>query len=262
MAMNSLYECAVSHCRLKPKKHAFDYNVFMFSVDLDQIPKIGFLGHNRFNLFSIFDKDHIDLGEAGGIRPNLSKWLLAQGIDCPSDAKIRLITFPRVLGYGFNPVSFYYIESAIGEPIVAVAEVVNTFHEMKLFVLPERNAEGVWNLRITKNFYVSPFSDPALQFDFRLGTPDQAWEVHIDDYDGKECMLVSSIHGQRKPLTASRLLWYAFKYPAMSLKIIGMIHWHAFLLWLKKVPFLRKAERIEVQLDVLRPHPSLKKNRP
>ncbi len=260
--MNSLYECVVSHRRIKPKKHAFNYNVFMLSVDLDQMPKTAFLGHNRFNLFSIFDHDHIDLGEPGGIRPNLVKWLQSQAIICPPDARIRLITFPRVLGYGFNPVSFYYIETSSGEPLAAVAEVVNTFREMKLFAIPARDTRGVWNLRIAKDFYVSPFSDPALQFDFRLGSPDEAWKVHIDDYDADQCMLVSAIRGRRKPLTASRLLWYAFKYPAMSLKIIAMIHWHAFLLWLKKVPFIRKTERLEVQRDVLRPHASLKKNQP
>ncbi len=260
--MNYLYECAVGHCRFKPKRHAFDYDVFMFSVDIDQLPKVKFFSHNRFNLFSINDKDHINLGEAGGIRPNLIKWLSNQGINCPSDSKIRLMTFPRVLGYGFNPVSFYYVESAGGEPIVAVAEVVNTFHEMKLFALQNRDAAGVWNLRIAKNFYVSPFSDPAMQFDFRLGSPTEKWLVNIDDYDGDDRMLASSISGLRKPLTALRLLGYAVKYPAMSLKIIGMIHWHAFLLWRKKVPFLRKTERREVQLDVLRPHQSLKKNQP
>ncbi len=260
--MNALYECTVSHCRLKPKKHAFVYKVFMFSIDLDQLPKNSFFSHNRFNLFSIDDRDHIALGETGGIRPNLTKWLAAQGISCPHDAKIQLITFPRVLGYGFNPVSFYYINFASGEPLAAVAEVVNTFREMKLFVLQQRNGEGWWNLRINKDFYVSPFSDPALQFDFRLGTPAEQWDVNINDYDGDECMLVSSIQGQRRPLTAWRLLGYTFKYPAMSLKIITMIHWHAFRLWLKKVPFTRKSERREAQLDVLRPHASLKKNQP
>jgi len=262
MAMNFLYECAVGHCRFKPKRHAFDYHVFMFSVDIDQLPQITFFSHNRFNLFAIYDKDHVDLGEPGGIRPNLTKWLAAQGIDCPRDSVIRLVTFPRVLGYGFNPVSFYYIDSVNGEPLVAVAEVVNTFREMKLFALQKRDVSGVWNLRIAKNFYVSPFSDPAMQFDFRLGCPAENWRVDIDNYDGEERMLASSVRGQRKPLNAQRLLGYAFKYPAMSLKIIAMIHWQAFLLWIKKVPFLRKKERCDAQLDVLQPHSSLKKNQP
>src|SRR5215217_6171853 len=123
--MNALYECTVAHCRLKPKRHAFSYRVFMFSVDLDELPGIGCFGfsHNRFNLFTIDDRDHVDLGKPGGIRPNLTAWLAGQGITVPDHARIRLVTFPRVLGYGFNPVSFYYLTAADGTPLLSVAEV-------------------------------------------------------------------------------------------------------------------------------------------
>jgi DUF1365 family protein len=264
--MNALYECAVAHCRLKPKRHAFNYRVFMFALDLDDIPavakKIPWLSHNRFNLFSIHDADHIDLGQPGGIRGNLTHWLAGEGISCPADSRIQLLTFPRVLGYGFNPVSFYYIESAAGQPLAAVAEVVNTFREMKLYALDQLGSDGIWHRRVAKNFYVSPFSDPALEFDFRLGAPGESWRVNIDDYDGSERMLLSAIRGERRGLTASRLFWYAFKYPMLSLKIIVLIHWHALLLWWKKVPFIRKSERREAQLDVMRPHVSLKAKEP
>ncbi|MEO5713902.1 MAG: DUF1365 domain-containing protein [Luteolibacter sp.] len=266
MVMNALYECSVMHCRLKPKRHAFNYQVFMFSVDLDEISalakKIPGLGHNRFNLFSIHDADHVDLGEPGGIRANLTKWLGGQGLDCPADARIRLLSFPRVLGYGFNPVSFYYIEAAGGSPLLAVAEVVNTFREMKLFALNHRGTDGIWHSRVAKNFYVSPFSDPGMEFDFRLGIPGENWRVNIDDYDSSGRTLLSAIRGERRELSSGRLLWYAFKFPMLSLKIIGLIHWHAFLLWLKKVPYLRKSQRREAQLDVMRPHPTLKEKQP
>ncbi len=264
--MNALYECSVMHCRLKPKRHAFNYQVFMFCVDIDEISatarRIPWLGHNRFNLFSIDDADHVDLGEPGGIRRNLTKWLQEQGIGCPPDARIRLLTFPRVLGYGFNPVSFYYIESADGAPLLAVAEVVNTFREMKLYALDQATADGIWHRRVAKNFYVSPFSDPGMEFDFRLGVPGHNWRVNIDDYDASGRLLLSAIRGVRRELSAGRLFWYAFKYPMLSLKIIALIHWHAFLLWLKKVPYIRKSERREAQLGVMRPHPTLKENQP
>ena len=83
--MNSLYECSVAHCRLKPKRHAFDYRVFMFSVDLDELPGLRLFGfsHNRFNLFSIDDHDHIDLGQPGGIRGNLIAWLVGRELLVP-----------------------------------------------------------------------------------------------------------------------------------------------------------------------------------
>lgn len=264
MAINSLYECAVMHCRLRPKRHGFNYRVFMFCVDLDELPKLRRFGfsHNRLNLYSIDDRDHIDLGKPGGIRANLSAWLAEQGQAYPPDAKIRLLTFPRVLGYGFNPVSFYYIESKSGEPLAAVAEVVNTFREMKLYLMESSNTEGVWHRRVGKNFYVSPFSDPAMEFDFKLGQPRENWQVNIDDYDAEGRVLLSAVSGQRRELTNTRLVWYALKYPLLSLKIIGLIHWHAMLLWIRRVPFLRKAERLEAQLDVMRPHSSLNQNLP
>lgn len=260
--MNGLYECKISHCRLKPKRHSFSYEVFMISAELGDLPQLsseltGF-SHNRFNLYSIDDRDHIDLGLPGGIRPNLAAWLAGQGTTLADDAKIRLVTFPRVLGYGFNPVSFYYISTAAGEPILAVAEVVNTFREMKLYLISGNEANGLWHSRVPKNFYVSPFSDPGDEFDFQLGLPASEWRVNIDDYDAAGSRnLISSVRGIRRELTSSRLWWYVMKYPLLSLKIIVMIHWHALLLWRKRIPFLRKTQRCEAQTDVMRPHSSL-----
>ena len=266
MAMNSLYECTVAHCRLKPKRHAFDYRVFMFCVDLDELPTLnqrlfGF-SHNRFNLFSIDDRDHIDLGAPGGIRGNLIKWLAEQEITCPIDTRIQLVTFPRVLGYGFNPISFYYIQTKNGETLTVIAEVVNTFREMKLYAIKSLESDGLWHRRIAKNFYVSPFSDPGMEFDFNLGLPDEKWRVNIDTYDVGERILLSSIRGEQKEICSTRLLWYALKYPMLSFQIIGLIHWHAFLLWIRRVPFLRKSARLEAQQDVMRPHSSVKQKLP
>jgi uncharacterized protein len=266
MVMNALYECSVMHARLKPKRHAFNYRVFMMSVDVDDLPRLGKslfgFSHNRFSLFSINDEDHVTLGETGGIRANLTKWLDQQGITCPADVKIQLITFPRVLGYGFNPVSFYYLKTKSGEPFAAVAEVVNTFREMKLYMMPTLAKDGCWKSRVAKNFYVSPFSDPGDEFDFKLGLPDSDWQVKIDSHAHGELTLLSAIHGKQAALSSARLWFFALKYPFLSLKIIGLIHWHALLLWIRKVPFVRKSSRREVQLDVMRPHSSLSENLP
>ncbi len=264
--MNALYECSVTHCRLKPKLHAFAYRVFMLSVDIDELPalarRIFGLSHNRFNWFSIDDRDHVDLGKPGGIRGNLNAWLAGRGIACPGDARIRLLTFPRVLGYAFNPVSFYFIESAAGEPLAAVAEVGNTYREMKLYAMDHLAADGIWQQRVAKDFYVSPFSDPGDELDFSLGIPAEKWRVNIDDYAGGERVLLSAVRGERRELTSARLMFYTLKYPLLSLKIIGLIHWQAFLLWMRRVPFFRKSERLEAQLDVMRPHSSLPKKTP
>ncbi len=260
-----IYECEVMHRRLKPQQRAFTYRVFMLDVDVDMLPELAqktfCFEHNGFNLYSIDDCDHIDLGLGGGIRPNLIEWLTRQNVEVPEGTTIRLVTFPRVMGYGFNPVSFYYLNRADGTPLFAVAEVVNTFREMKLYVVDSSANEG-WHRRMAKNFYVSPFSNPGDSFDFRLGIPAEEWRVNIDDHDADGLVLVSAIRGVGRELTAMRLFGYAFKYPLLSLKIIGLIHWHALLMWLRRLPYHRKNDRREAQLEVLRPHSSLNTDSP
>jgi DUF1365 family protein len=153
----------------------------MLAINLDYFPKVPFLSQNRFNLFSIDKRDHINTDPTLSIRQNLTSWLAEKGTVIPADAKILLITFPRVLGYAFNPVSFYYIYRSNGEPLTAVAEVTNTYREMKLFPLGKPIAEGKFDHTIPKNFYVSPFSDPNDTFHFRIGQPSETWTVHIDN---------------------------------------------------------------------------------
>ncbi|MDE0859003.1 MAG: DUF1365 domain-containing protein [Akkermansiaceae bacterium] len=254
----ALYECDVMHRRLKPEQKRFDYRIFMLSVDLDAIPTPTFLSHNRFNLYSLNDADHIDLGHPGGIKANLLAWLAGQKIEVPNDVKVRLVTLPRILGYGFNPVSFFYLNKADGTPLFAVAEVVNTYREMKLYLVDQDGAE-IWKKRIAKDFYVSPFSDPGDAFDFRLGLPREKFRVTINNLTENEVTLTSTVRGSARDLTSLRLVAYAFKYPLLSLKIITLIHWQALKLWLNKVRFYKKSDRPEAQKEVLRPHSSLTK---
>ncbi|MGJ8722965.1 MAG: DUF1365 domain-containing protein [Roseibacillus sp.] len=261
-----LYQCEVMHQRLVPKREPFHYRVFMLAFELNDLPQMAkgnvWLGHNRFHLFSINDRDHIDLGEEGGIRPNLLKWLYEQGQDVPQDARIELVTFPSVLGYGFNPVSFYAVSRSTGEPLLMVAEVVNTFREMKLFLVDEEGSDQRWQRRVEKGFYVSPFSDSGDDFDFRLSLPREKLAINIDNWHDGERTLVSAVRGQELPLTASRLFWFALRYPFLSLKIIVGIHWQAARLWFAKIPYFKKSERLEIQRDVLRPHSSPEKRTP
>lgn len=239
-----LYECSVNHTRVSPKKHAFRYRVFMLAIDLDEFPHLALLSKNRFNIFSIDDRDHIRTDPSKSIRENLITWLANNGSEIPADARIVLLTFPRILGYSFNPVSFYYIYSKSGEPLSAVAEVTNTYREMKLFPLGEPLQNGGFDHLVTKDFYVSPFSDPNDVFHFRVGQPTQEWTVHIDNHSNGKPSLLSSIRSKARPLTTARLAWYALKYPLLSLRIIVGIHWHAMLLFLKKIPYFPKSTPI------------------
>jgi DUF1365 family protein len=259
-AHNALYECRVMHHRLTPKEHRFSYRVFYLWLDLDELEALdGSLrafSRNRWNLFSFFDRDHLDLGETT-LKANILRWLREQDMDVSVIARIRLLTFPRVLGYIFNPVCFYFCLDEQGEALCAIAEVTNTFHEQKPYLLRERDADGRFRLLTPKHFYVSPFSALDLNFDFKLGMPSENVEIHIDDREGDRRVFLSALTGKRAPLTDGRLLWFMVKYPLLTLRVIFLIHWHAFLLWCKRLPVHRKAAQPEMQRDVLRPHPSI-----
>lgn len=242
---NSLYESTITHTRTSPKKHAFSYRVFMFAIDLDNFPKLPLLSQNRFNLFSIDNRDHIHTDPTKTTRQNLNDFLSKNGTIIPAEAKITLLTFPRILGYSFNPVSFYYIHSHKGKPITAVAEVTNTFREMKLYPLGEPNAQGNFDHTTSKEFYVSPFSDPNDTFHFRLHQPTDTWTVFIDNLTASKPTLLSQIRSKRKPITSLRLAWFAIKYPLLSILIIFRIHLHALLLFLKKIPHFPKSTPIK-----------------
>jgi len=264
--MNScLYECSVMHHRLAPRQHRFSYRIFMFYLDLDEVDSLAdtipLFGRNRRNIFSFNDADHLG-GSSGTVKAKLLAYLAPHGIDLPTDSRIALLTLPRVFGYVFNPVSFYFCFDATGAPACAVAEVGNTFGEKKLYLLPQPCSSDRFRLITPKHFYVSPFSDLDLQFDFKLRVPTKTLDIHIDDCLGADRTLLSALTGRRAPLTTGRLAWFIFKYPLVTLWVISLIHWHALLLWLKRIPFHRKESRPELQRDVLHPHESIAGNTP
>lgn len=257
------------HQRLAPKRYALRHSLFMFYLDLDEIEPLArtlrLLSRNRWNLYSFHDADHLaDGGDtAQPLRTRVLQYLASQGIAMPPKARIRLLTLPRIAGYVFNPISVYFcFAEAEGPATCAIAEVGNTFGEHKLYLLPPSPGAGeddsaLFTLRVPKHYYVSPFSSLTLQFDFRLRAPEEALHLRIDDFDGDTRVLRSGLRGTRRGLSDARLAWYGLKYPLLTLKVIGLIHWHALKLWLRGVPWYRKADSPHLQQQVLRPHGSL-----
>jgi len=275
-----LYECEVMHARFSPRRHRFAYRIFLFALDLDELPdlprRIGFFGFNRRHLYALHEGDFLPLDEPrhpagpgvspskpaapGGLKVRVATYLQHHGIDL-ADGTALLVTLPRIAGYLFNPVSFYFCRDRAGRPLGAIAEVTNTFREMKPFFVPAEPADasrGVFRLRVPKQFYVSPYSDVDVAFDFHLRLPGDQLAIRIDDYVGEQRTLTSTLAGPRRALTTIRLAWFTLKYPLLTLRVISLIHWHALLLWAKRVPWFAKAARAADQRDLYRPHSSLK----
>jgi uncharacterized protein len=287
--MNSrLYECHVMHARFLPKPHRFAYRIFMLAIDLDELPalhrRLSLFSFAGANLYSFREADYLPTSEPlhnpssatpasppRSLKARVLAYLAARQVDLGPGGRIELITLPRVCGYLFNPVSFYFCYDAAGTCRAAITEVTNTFREMKPFFLgpdtktsPSASAtsSAAFKLRTPKNFYVSPYSDVDVHFDFHLRLPGPRLSIQIDDFVGLDRTLTSTLSGPARPLTDNTLAWFTLKYPLITLRIIALIHWHAFLLFLKKIPWFSKAARASDQRDLYRPHSSLKPRPP
>ncbi|MEN3942079.1 DUF1365 domain-containing protein [Prosthecobacter sp. SYSU 5D2] len=261
---SAIYECEVMHHRLKPKTHRFIYRLFYLWLDLDELDgldgKLRLFKRNRRALFSFHDADHI-LRDSQETKANVLQIIHEAGVDTSHIAMVRLLTFPRVLGYIFNPVCFYYCYDASGAPVCAVAEVTNTFHEQKPYVLKTQEGDR-FRLITPKHFYVSPFFGLELNFDFKLRLPSEHLEIHVDDREGDERVMLTSLTGSRRELTDAALLVCALKYPLLTLRVIFLIHWHALRLWMKGLHVYKKAADPDLQKGVFRPHRSISPIKP
>jgi uncharacterized protein len=264
------------HHRFTPKPHRFDYRLFYLAIDLDELDtlhaQLRLFSVNRANLYSLRELDFFPTQEPlhnatsdpiqnpnskiQNLKSRVLDYLAARGIDL-TGGRVVLVTLPRIAGYLFNPVSFYFCFDRTGTPVSAIAEVTNTFREMKPFHVSERTDATTFHLRTPKNFYVSPFSDVDVEFDFTLRAPADRLSIQIDDYTGAQRTLTSALHGPRAALTDARLAWFTLKYPLLTLRVIMLIHWHALRLWLKRIRWFPKADRGPEQRDLYRPHASL-----
>jgi len=251
----------VRHTRLRPTQHAFVYPTYFLMLPmrtLHQAPQqSGSWEINRPGLLSFYESDHGDgrLPAQGGALAWLDELLAVEGIH-DATGEVWLHTYPRVLGFTFKPVSFWYCHRAQhdqgGALRAIVVEVNNTFGERHCYLLdtPRYGVEQ----RADKVFHVSPFNPVEGHYRFRfMRIADGGLErtvARIDYHDSQNlassanatgtALLQTSVSGTLEPLTPAALRRALWRYPAMTLGVVLRIHMQALRLWLKKLPFFGK----------------------
>ena len=236
----------VHHTRLRPVQNRFDYGVYFLRLPLRSLaakaPTSRLFSFNRFNLLSFHESDH-GAGR-GPLLPWIEALLQGEGIH-DANGEIWLQAFPRVLGYVFNPVSFWFCHRADGALRAVLCEVRNTFGEKHYYLLENGGAilYGV-ELAARKVFHVSPFCAVEGGYRFRFmrstGSHQEQTVARIDHDDAKGALLQTSISGNAGALTSGAVLKAFFRYPLMSFGVVARIHWQALRLWCKRVPFFSK----------------------
>jgi DUF1365 family protein len=230
----------VRHRRLRPSTHAFEYATYFLMLPMRRLREqpLPALARNRFGLLAFHDADHGD-GRADALAW-LDELLLAEGV-ADADGEVWLHTYPRVLGYVFKPVSFWYCQRRSGGLAAIVVEVNNTFGERHCYLLAGPDIAYGRELRAQKVFHVSPFCAVQGGYRFRfMRTPERtvARVDHDDDSGGP--LLQTSVSGRLAPLTRQAVRAAFFGMPLMTLSVIVRIHWHALQLWRKRIPFFSK----------------------
>ena len=255
----ALFHGTVVHTRLAPVVHRLRYRVFALLVDLDELPALHshlrLFGHNRRALFSLYDRDH-GAGNregSGSLKDHVLKTLRRSGVDLDG-GKVRLLCYPRIFGYVFNPLSVYYCYHRDGGLSAIIYEVNNTFGERHSYLIPvdDPDAKSV-RQSCEKSFYVSPFMPAEGRYEFAMVPPEEKVTVAIRQSHEGQPMLKAVFTGERETVSDSALFKAALRYPLMTVKIIAGIHWEALRLWLKGVTLFRRPAPPTESVTFVRP---------
>ena len=244
---SSIYTGNVIHKRFKPKKHSFNYKVFSLLIDLSELDildkKLKLFSYNRFNIISFYNKDH---GPRDGssiqnwVKDNLKK----NNIDT-NGIQIKLLCYPRIFGYVFNPLSVFYIYDKNLDLVSILYEVKNTFGEQHTYIFKSDKNKNLIQHVCKKKFHVSPFIEMNCVYFFRLLKPGNKISVIIDQNDKEGKILYASQDGVRSELNNNTLIKVYLKHPLMTFKIILAIHFEAFKLWTKGIKYIRRKIKIK-----------------
>jgi DUF1365 family protein len=242
-------EGKVRHRRLRPFTYAFEHDVYYAALDLSELDEVDrrlrLVGRNRRAVLGFRDADHL-LVPSTDVQADLIAHLRAEG-ENPDGWPVTLITNLRVFGYVFNPASFFLCRDRAGALRVVVVEVHNTHGERHLYTLrPAPPAAGVaaqpgdrLDASMAKDFYVSPFIEMEGRYSVHVRDDAAGLRIAINERQDGQPLLTTSLVLRRRPLTDRVLLRMLLRYPMVTHKTIGLIHWHALRLWLRGARFIR-----------------------
>ncbi|WP_440996481.1 DUF1365 domain-containing protein [Arhodomonas sp. SL1] len=244
----ALYTGALVHRRLAAPAYRFRYRTFTVLADIDRLDEAAarrrWFSHNRFNLVALYDRDH-GPADGGSWRDWVESVLAGSGIRL-GGGTIRLLCYPRVLGYVFNPLSLWFCHRSDGTLVAVIAEVHNTFGDRHCYLLHDegRPLRTPVRDRHAKVFHVSPFLPVAGQYRFRIEPPGERSSTVITyhrDPDGP-ATLVATERGYRRPATDAALLRVVAAMPLMTVKVLTAIHWQALKIWARGGRLHRRPE--------------------
>ena len=249
---SSIYIGNVIHKRFKPKIHFFKYKVFSILLDISEIDildkSLKIFSYNKFNIVSFYDADH---GPRDGT--SIKEWVIKNLNDNrinTENIKIKLLCYPRIFGYVFNPLSVFFIYNKNSELISILYEVKNTFGEQHTYVFKTKENENYIKHTCKKKFHVSPFIEMDCTYFFKILKPSEKISVIIDQYDEEGKLLYASQDGDRIEFNNKNLVLSYLRHPLMTFKIIVAIHFEAFKLWTKGIKFIKKRFKIKNNISI------------
>lgn len=250
---SAIYEGVVVHRRFRPVRHHFRYRVFSLLIDCKDLPEPGrrprLLSYNRFNLFSIYDRDHGDGSPLPAYVARIVRESGVQGI-----TRVLMLCYPRVLGYVFNPLTVYFGLDAEGQTRLMAYEVSNTFGERKTYVLPAApDASGAVDQTCRKRLYVSPFNPLEGNYSFRATAIGEKLAVTVTLEQDEGRIMSGYFSGRRKALSDAALLAALARTGWMTVKVMAAIHFEAFRLWRKGLRVVKRPKPSPVPVTF---HPS------